>query len=223
MGQLQAQTKYAKTGVASFYADKFEGRSTASGEKFRQKKMTCAHRTLPFGTVLKVINTLNDKTVTVRVNDRGPYSKGRIIDLTKAAAKKLDFISSGYTQVRIEIAGDTLNNLDLDSVETLTEIIDALQISVDTLQPFILIDSGKITFTGFSIQLGFFASKENTFNLIKRANKELKKQVYLQKKTHLGNPRYGVLVGLFESRNLAFKYLTQVTLDYPGAYIVELK
>lgn len=93
----------AYEGVASYYHDKFHGRKTANGEIFDQGKMTCAHKTLPFGTVLEVTNVDNDSTVTVVVNDRGPFIKGREIDLSKAAAKKLGFIDKGIQKVEIKI------------------------------------------------------------------------------------------------------------------------
>jgi len=93
----------AITGIASYYADKFDGRITANGEKFDQKKLTAAHKTLPFGTVLTVKNLDNGKTVNVRVNDRGPFVKNRVIDLSKAAAKKLEMINAGLANVEIRI------------------------------------------------------------------------------------------------------------------------
>ena len=93
-----------KSGVqASYYAEKYHGRKTANGETFNMYAMTCAHKTLPFGTVLRVTNLSNNKTVDVRVNDRGPFVKGREIDLSKAAAHKLDMIKTGTARVKIEI------------------------------------------------------------------------------------------------------------------------
>ena len=91
-----------RKGIASYYADFYEGRTTANGEKFRQNKITAAHKTLPFGTIVKVTNLANNKTVVVRINDRGPYVKGRIIDLTKAAAKEIDMIGAGISKVKIK-------------------------------------------------------------------------------------------------------------------------
>ena len=82
-------SRVVETGNASYYADKFEGRKTASGEVFRQNKMTAAHKTLPFGTRVKVINMSNGKRIKVRINDRGPFVQSRIIDLSKKAAGKL--------------------------------------------------------------------------------------------------------------------------------------
>jgi rare lipoprotein A len=90
-------------GYASFYSNKFIGRKTASGEVFRQDKLTCAHNTLPMGTLLKVTNLKNDKTVTVRVNDRLHHRNPRLVDLSNAAAKTLDFKDGGVIKVRVEV------------------------------------------------------------------------------------------------------------------------
>ncbi|MCB1182433.1 septal ring lytic transglycosylase RlpA family protein [bacterium] len=92
-----------QTGQASFYADRFEGRLTASGETFRQDLLTAAHRTLPFGTRVRVTNLVNRRAVVVRINDRGPFVEGRIIDLSRRAAEELDFVRAGLTDVKIEV------------------------------------------------------------------------------------------------------------------------
>lgn len=90
-----------QTGKASYYADKFDGRKTANGEIFSQKKLTAAHRTLPFGTMVIVKNLANGKTVTVRINDRGPFAENRIIDLSRAAANAIDMVKQGVVSVEI--------------------------------------------------------------------------------------------------------------------------
>jgi len=92
-----------ETGMASWYGKKFHGRKTASGERFNMYKMTAAHRTLPFGSKVKVTSIENKKSVVVRINDRGPFTKGRIIDLSYSAAKKIDMIKKGVVKVRIEV------------------------------------------------------------------------------------------------------------------------
>lgn len=94
--------KITEKGKASFYADSFQGRQTANGEIFKQNKKTAAHKTLPFGTKVKVTNLKNGKTVTVRINDRGPFVAGRIIDLSKGAAAKLDMKNDGIADVKIK-------------------------------------------------------------------------------------------------------------------------
>lgn len=94
--------KISEQGKASFYADFFQGRQTANGETFRQRKMTAAHRTLPFGTKVRVKNLKNGKTIKVKINDRGPFVDGRIIDLTKKAARKLGMVNDGVVPVEIK-------------------------------------------------------------------------------------------------------------------------
>ena len=91
-----------QTGKASFYAKKFSGRKTASGERLHHDSLTCAHRTYPFGTLLKVTNPANGKSVIVRVTDRGPYVRGRIIDLSVRAAKEIGIIAQGIATVVVE-------------------------------------------------------------------------------------------------------------------------
>jgi len=88
-------------GYASYYSDYYEGRKTANGEIFQHSKITAAHKTLPFGTKVLVTNLSNHKTVVVRINDRGPYVRRRIIDLTKTAAREIDLIGAGITKVKI--------------------------------------------------------------------------------------------------------------------------
>lgn len=90
------------TGTASYYAGPFIGRKTASGEVFTAKGMTAAHKTLPFGTRLKLTNLKNGRSIQVVVNDRGPYVKGRLLDLSAAAAHRLGFIDDGLAQVKVE-------------------------------------------------------------------------------------------------------------------------
>ncbi len=92
-----------KQGNASYYSDALHGRKMSNGERYHRDSLTCAHMTLPFGTMLKVRNLLNDKTVVVRVTDRGPYSKRFVLDLSRAAAKQLGILRKGYVPVEISI------------------------------------------------------------------------------------------------------------------------
>jgi rare lipoprotein A len=112
MGQDSAAAKktaakYKKTlyGQASFYSNKFNGRKTASGEIFSQQKMTAACNALPIGTWIKVTNLRNGKSAVVKVNDRLHQSMRRVVDLTRAAAVKLNFVSAGLTRVRVDVLG----------------------------------------------------------------------------------------------------------------------
>ena len=89
------------TGIASYYGKRFHGRRTANGERFNMNELTAAHKTLPFGTRVLVTNPRNGKTVTVRINDRGPYAHGRTIDLSRAAARKVGLVSRGHGKVEL--------------------------------------------------------------------------------------------------------------------------
>lgn len=94
---------YQESGEASYYAMKYQNRKTASGERLDQGSNTAAHRTLPFGTMVKVTNISNRKWVTVKINDRGPFVNGRIIDLTRSAFKRIGDLDSGVVSVKIEV------------------------------------------------------------------------------------------------------------------------
>ena len=103
--QISAQTE---SGKASFYSKKFTGRRTASGERLHHDSLTCAHLTYPFGTQLKVTNPANGRSVIVRVTDRGPYVRGRIIDLSVRAAQELGIIAQGIAPVVVELWDTTI-------------------------------------------------------------------------------------------------------------------
>lgn len=93
----------SRVGVASYYSDKYEGRETSSGEIFSQDKLTAAHPTYSLGTIVRVKNLLNRKTVIVRINDRMKNANGRIIDLSKKAAEELEMIKSGIAKVQVDV------------------------------------------------------------------------------------------------------------------------
>jgi len=94
---------WSQEGVISYYADKFQGRRTASGKRFDKDAFTAAHRSLPFGTKVEVTNLSNGKSVIVEINDRGPYAEDRILDLSPAAARKIGLLGRGTVKARIEV------------------------------------------------------------------------------------------------------------------------
>jgi rare lipoprotein A len=96
--------KFKQTGIASYYAKKFNGRRTASGERYSGRKLTAAHRTLPFGTLVRVADAKTGKWLVVRINDRGPYNRKRIIDLSYEAARQLGLTKgAGLLKVKIRV------------------------------------------------------------------------------------------------------------------------
>lgn len=106
-GQVKTQEKTPiEIGKASYYAQSLSGNTTSNGEKFDPNSYTAAHRTLPFGTKVLVTNVSNGKAIVVRINDRGPYAKSRAIDLSPAAAKKLDFFKKGVADVELKVVDE---------------------------------------------------------------------------------------------------------------------
>jgi rare lipoprotein A len=101
LGSISAQN--IESGKASYYSDVFQGRKTASGELYNKEFLTAAHRSFPFGTWVKVTNVKNKKSVIVKINDRGPHFKGRIIDLSRKAMESLEGIDAGIIEVTLEI------------------------------------------------------------------------------------------------------------------------
>ncbi len=99
---LQTGEGYDETGVASWYGPGFHGKKTANGERYNQNALTAAHKLLPLGTVVRVTNVANDKSVVLRINDRGPFKYDRIIDVSRRAARKLDMHDAGTATVRVQ-------------------------------------------------------------------------------------------------------------------------
>ncbi|MCQ2094933.1 MAG: septal ring lytic transglycosylase RlpA family protein [Bacteroidaceae bacterium] len=134
---LSAQTY---TGKASYYGSGFHGRKCANGEAYNMYKYTCAHKSLPFGTKLKVTNNRNGKSTIVEVTDRGPYAKGRIIDLSKAAAMELDMVKAGVANVTIEIINDSETETDNQSASHVPMILFVPELSNEFLKEIPRID-----------------------------------------------------------------------------------
>ena len=95
-------SRYSEEGTASWYGDSHHGKTTANGERFDMHAMTAAHRRLPMGTEVKVTNLRNSREATLRINDRGPYARGRILDVSRKGAEQLGFTDAGIARVRIE-------------------------------------------------------------------------------------------------------------------------
>lgn len=205
-----------QTGVASFYADKFNGRKTASGERFSQKKMTCAHRTLPFGTKLKVTNTVNGKSIIVTVNDRGPFVKGRVLDLSLCGAQELGFVRAGKTQVMIETITD--EEIEAEKPEAPSIVVG------NTIHPIYNVDAPATTVQdeGFTIKLGDYNSQVSATDIAARAKTELGRSIMMQMVTGENDTSYLVFVGLFYRREEAHDFLDKIETYYPDAEVAQL-
>lgn len=218
---LHAQEKVL-TGKASFYANKFEGRTTASGAIFSQSKLTAAHKTLPFGTNVKVTNLANDKSVVVIINDRGPFVPGRIIDLSLAAAKILDFIKLGVTDVVVEILDDKSHEMtdELDELLVAEEKISKPKPAEES-KAFYRLEAERISPKGFAVQVGSFEDTTNLLPLTEKIEIAYQKEVTIQVKTIEKTNIYSVLVGSFEKRKKAEKFRNKVAEKYPGCFVVD--
>ena len=161
---------YKSNVQASYYAEKYHGRKTANGETFNMYAMTCAHKTLPFGTILRVTNLKNNKTVDVRVNDRGPFVKGREIDVSKAAAQKLGMIKTGTASVRIEIVD---KNASVSQVSKSTQKKSDEKVSPKS--------DSKMSAGFWDVQVASFSSRENANRLAQNLLREGFENVYFQK------------------------------------------
>jgi rare lipoprotein A len=202
-----------QTGKASFYADKFEGRMTASGEKYKHSKLTAAHKTLPFGTKVRVTNISNSMVVDVIVNDRGPYAEGRIIDLSKSAAEKLGFVALGLTEVRVDVvdAGNGKSGMETKTIDRV--VVDEKEFydfEIDRLQP-----------KGFGVQIGTYQELVNLMRLAENLKGSYKKKVVVQVKIINGVKYYSLILGQFPSRDKADKFRASVKNKYPDAFIAE--
>jgi rare lipoprotein A len=148
---LPDSSGYVETGIASWYGMKFQGRKTSSGEKYDMYKKSAAHKTLPFGTYVKVINLSNNKHTIVRINDRGPFVRGRIIDLSYAAAKEILLIGPGTAEVKITALGKKIGELESEdgSATPVLEYED--------------MEKGE-----FTVQVGAFKDRNNALQLAER-------------------------------------------------------
>jgi rare lipoprotein A len=108
---IQTLAADAEAGNVAYYGQKFAGRKTASGERFNPQALTMAHKTLPFGSLVKVTNEKNNRSVVVRVNDRGPTTEGRVGDVSLAAARKLNMVRSGVVSAKLEVVGQAKSRM----------------------------------------------------------------------------------------------------------------
>jgi rare lipoprotein A len=116
-------------GKASYYASKFDGRPTANGETFSNKELTAAHPSLAFNTLVKVTNISNGKSVVVRINDRGPHIKARVLDMSKAAAREIDMVETGIATVQLEILDSAEQPVrELYAIKSISRLLWCIQI-----------------------------------------------------------------------------------------------
>jgi len=190
--KLNAQGSYTETGQASYYGDEFHGKKTANGEIYNMYELTAAHKTLAFNTKVKVTNLQNNKSVIVRINDRGPFKPGRIIDLSKAAAQKIDLIKYGVVQVKIEkVTGSDETPVIPDNKITLNK-------------GYYKADLNKASPKGYGIQIAAYKEKENALKKLHEISNN-PYPVYLYVTSNLNFRKYKILVGELSDKNQAEK------------------
>jgi rare lipoprotein A len=182
---------YEETGVASWYGKDFHNRKTASGEKFDMYAFTAAHRTLPMPTYVSVVNLENNKSVVVRVNDRGPFSKGRIIDLSYAAAEQLGMVASGTAQVHITVLSESTERLRTENHN---------------------VDMHK---GSFGVQLASFSVKSRADNLSAKIKNSRISEVTIK-----GTKYYRVQVFGYSTKQEAERAAKTFEKDYEGAFVI---
>ena len=171
-----------KTGVtASYYAEDFHGKKTSNGERFNMNALTCAHKSLPFDTILRVTNLSNGKTVDVRVNDRGPFVATREIDLSKAAAVKLGMIGTGTAKVKLEIVKEGPDTkLSRQTAASAAKIMAKLGGGAESKTSSMTTQKNLAPGTYWDIQVGAFKTKENAKARAKELSKAGFKDIVLQ-------------------------------------------
>ena len=230
--------EYDEVGYASWYGPGFHGKKTANGEIFNQNKISAAHRTLPLPSIVKVTNLENGKVLSfVRVNDRGPFARNRIIDLSKEAAKELGFVNKGVTKVRVEILEDEsrkfvnkliqtknkakaakVQNIEKKNLTPTTEdfkndeINKTKKVKNDTDQNFVLKDNQV------AIQVGAFSDHRNAKSLLEKLS-EFK--AYIKREFVENKYIYRVRIGPIKNINLANQIQEKLfQLGYTSSHLV---
>lgn len=192
---MESADGYSEVGIASWYGPGFHGKLTANGERYNQKAMTAAHRTLPLPTLVKVENLENGKSIIVRVNDRGPYSKGRIIDLTETGARRLGMLDKGTAKVRVSVLSE-----DPDCYVSHGEPVN--------------IDTGE-----FAVQIGAFTIEDNA----KRLAEKMGSRAVISKGYTMDTYWNRVWITGYDSREQAEKAVLSELGEYEGAFVVRYK
>ena len=241
-----AQVGFTQEGMASYYATDFEGRTTASGERFSHKKATCAHMSIPFGALVKITNLENNATAIVRVNDRGPFVPDRIVDVSQSVAERLGMIGKGTVKVSIEVVDN--NGYSIQKAEPIQQSQKS-ETTVVTNQPKVEKESTVTKKTeatekieqkkkeselftlkveaseakGFSIQIGSYKELVNVLRIAADIQNTTKKETKIQVTTINGEKIYRLMVGSFSNRKEAETAKEKIAKVYKDCFIVELK
>jgi len=183
---------YTQTGLASWYGDKEHGNLAASGERFSMYDYTAAHKSLPFGTIVRVTNLENGKDVVVNINDRGPFIRGRIIDLSYSSAKSIDLVRTGVAKVKVEVISSPSRR------------------NENYFKPI------------YTVQVGSFSSKVNAMSLKDELSSSITRDVRIESIDIKGDMYYRVRVGMYSSKSKAESMKKKLRdYGYNGKVILE--
>jgi len=190
--ELKNVDGYTQTGLASWYGDKEHGNLAASGERFSKYDYTAAHKSLPFGTIVRVTNLENGKDVVVNINDRGPFIRGRIIDLSYSSAKSIDLVRTGVAKVKVEVISSPSRR------------------NENYFKPI------------YTVQVGSFSSKVNAMGLKDELSSSITRDVRIESIDIRGDMYYRVRVGMYSSKSKAESMKKKLRdYGYSGKVILE--
>lgn len=208
-GQEKEEPELYQEGICSYYGKKFHGRKTANGETFDMYAMTAAHKALPFNTHIKVTNLKNNKSIIVRINDRGPFVGKRILDLSYGAAREIGLGRAGIGKVRIE----TYNY-------TPPPVVSPESLATYIAGKYYSISGSKVKVkSGYGIQIISFSRPENLTKHYKKLNENGYRQVYTNLAIKDNERVYEIRLGKFRSKKSAEKYRKKFLSQYSGALI----
>lgn len=190
--ELKNVDGYTQTGLASWYGDKEHGNLAASGERFSKYDYTAAHKSLPFGTIVRVTNLENGKDVVVNINDRGPFIRGRIIDLSYSSAKSIDLVRTGVAKVKVEVISSPSRR------------------NENYFKPM------------YTVQVGSFSSKVNAMGLKDELSSSITRDVRIESIEINEDMYYRVRVGMYSSKSKAESMKKKLRdYGYSGKVILE--
>ena len=240
---------YASKGVASYYHGWLDGKKTANGEKYDESKMTAAHLTLPFNSKVRVTNLSNQKSIIVRINDRGPYIDKRIIDLSRAAADSLDFIFNGLAKVELKILSygkpkDNQNQQLIASAKIIKksakEAVKEPIVTKSNVKIILPIETSKIVATKeivisekktieskeiadnsvYGLQIGSFKVKSNASKLSDKIKLNYKEEINIEEIKKGNISFFRLIIGKFADEKEAVKLKEKLNKDYPESFII---
>ena len=217
--QVFGQKDYKQSGNASVIDDKFVGRYTANGEKYAHNKLTAAHLTLPFGTMVKVTNLENKKSVVVRINDRGPFAEDRIIDLSKSASGQIGFIN-GVKKVMIEVVDQSVASA-TEKTEKKPVVSTKSEEIVQTRESaFFKISSQNVTPTGFGVQIASYKEPSNLLRLAEQIKTESGHNPVLEIAENNNGTTFRLIIGEFKTRKEAERVQKTLSSAYPKCFVI---